>query len=484
MTKFASLALFVLAACPANDPTQSGDDDNPPEACSDPRYGDGTCNLDLSCDAPDIDCYQTFADDNAATTWWNANQPLGSAYTPIPQTDPRFVRVRASLDAGWAAFAKARPVGDLANEKPALVVIDRPLTNGAFVVGEKDVQPFVVMVETGSLASTDVTDDALLGVMMHELQHAIGLHKLGTVADDLRKFYVAKGSEPLGRDQTNDSNTETLGLAWMDDAGSVGPWSQASLGGLPLDPSSIVYKIFSAGASTANQTNASACAQPLAAVNADLTAIVNAMSPVDQSLPADTTSLAPNIEAHLSTLSSACFTSSFPYDVLDIGAAVYHTTRAQFAAALDPHTLSLVQNVPFMQGIDAVTKDMRTQMRSLEQMFQQASGTAWSGLRYFSYEEDADDVSEMVMKAAGKEPTAMGTFLHVALGSAAGACDQATTVGYGVDLNDAHHGTCWRIGHLEREANSRERATPIAPIGDVHAVAFPALPQPRFRIAN
>ncbi|HEY0252672.1 MAG TPA: hypothetical protein VGC41_14150, partial [Kofleriaceae bacterium] len=381
MTK--ACLLVLLAACAG-----SQDHDAAPEACSDPRYGDGTCNLDLSCDAPDIDCFQTFSTDADAATWWNgvSVDALGSAAPAIAETDARFTRVRALLDAGWSAFATARPVGDLVGERPALVVVDRALTNGAFVLGEENLQPFVVMVETGSLANAAVTDDAILAVMMHELQHAIGLHKLGTVGDDLRKFYVAKSGEPMGRDQTDDPEVRKLGLAWMDMAADIGPYSQASLGGVPLD--GIVFQIFDAGVTAAQKLHASACIAPLAAINADLSAL--AVDPVDASL---TVTPASTIEADLAALATTCFTSSFPYDVLDIGAQVSHLTRAQFMAQLDAHTLSLVENVPFMTGIEAVVNDRRTTMRAAEQMFAQATGTPWTGLRYFSYEEDADDVS-------------------------------------------------------------------------------------------
>src|SRR3954462_11789607 len=162
MTKLAPLVL--LAACTASVPDApectSGKCDGGSgvdQACNDARYDDGKCDLDLSCADPDIDCYRMFASDAEAATWWSATEKaqLGQTYPTIPESDPRFARVRIALDKGWAAFKTNRPVGKLAEARPALVLVDQPLAHAAFVYTDTEAgnQPFAVMVETPALAS-------------------------------------------------------------------------------------------------------------------------------------------------------------------------------------------------------------------------------------------------------------------------------------------------------------------------------------------
>jgi Zn-dependent protease with chaperone function len=92
----------------------------------------------------------------------------------LAETDPRFVKARELLDRGWETFRKHRAVAQLAERKPALVVIDDPVVN-AFVIGDHKtgLSVFSVHVQTGALDAM-APDDANLGLMMHELQHGCG----------------------------------------------------------------------------------------------------------------------------------------------------------------------------------------------------------------------------------------------------------------------------------------------------------------------
>src|SRR5438477_6614495 len=98
-----ALATSVLVASCAVDGSEQncneGRCDDVPQTCKDARYGDGTCNLDLDCAVPDIDCYRVFDSDAAAATWWTGFEKMGGGATHpiIPESDPRFQRVRALL---------------------------------------------------------------------------------------------------------------------------------------------------------------------------------------------------------------------------------------------------------------------------------------------------------------------------------------------------------------------------------------------------
>jgi hypothetical protein len=215
MTKPFVVLSWLCAACVAVG--EEPEPEPPPEpdtvqSCDDPRYRDGVCNLDLACEAPDIDCYRTFADDTLAALWY-AKREAEDVPTLLTPSDPRFVRMRALLDAVWKTFSKARQVASLAELRPALVMIDDPTAN-AFTAAESATQRqvFAVMVNTG--LETALTEDAVFGVLGHELQHIVGLHGVGDVDEDLRIHYVVDGVEPIGRLQTDNAAVHgAIGLA-------------------------------------------------------------------------------------------------------------------------------------------------------------------------------------------------------------------------------------------------------------------------------
>ncbi len=480
------------------------------QTCTDPRYNDGTCNLDLACSVPDIDCFRTYDTDAAAAAWWKVEQTkVGQNFPILDESDPRFAKVRDALDQGWAAFKVHRPVGMLADKRPALVLVDKPMIqNAAFVYGEPEhnAQPFVVMVETPALAS-NVDATSLLGVMMHELQHAVGLHKLGTNDEKIRKFYVAPtGTDPLGRQQADDANLHQLGEAWQQAASQVGPYSQAELGGLPIN--GITNQMLLTVVNQALQGHPDICTAPVQALGAAQDAATANPDPLDGSLTSDLSTIAPQISDALAAMRDQCL-PNYPYDVIDVGAALSMMTREQFQATLEPRDVDLVAGKHFIDGLTALVEDRRASMRDAEAAFQTASGEPWSQLRYFSVEEDADDVSTIVMRAAHKDPDAMSKFfLAVGLApDAASACSAKVASGlpgYGVDLTDEHHAVCWRVGHQQRaatEARTLTRPTidSALPSAVLRAPAEPGLaiavpvrmpgriptaPDPRSRIAD
>jgi len=108
-----ALSTFVLSAC------TTGDD---PPRCTDPKYGDGVCDLETSCTAPDIDCYAIFDTQDEAQRWYTDNAVPGRP--PAPASDPRFAKMHDLLMQGWAAYQATHDVGDLAKHQPQLVLID------------------------------------------------------------------------------------------------------------------------------------------------------------------------------------------------------------------------------------------------------------------------------------------------------------------------------------------------------------------------
>ena len=477
--------VIALTGCPS---PNDGDDAS---VCSDPRYGDGTCDVHLSCDVPDIDCFQTFDSDAQAATWWTTTGgPLvGQSFPTVPSSDPRFAPVRAALDKGWDAFKAHRPVGELANERPALVIVNKPqLQNAAFVIGDPahNNQPFVVMVETPALA-LGVDDTALLGVMMHELQHAVGLHKLGDISDKLRAFYTAPaGMEPLGRDQQDDANVHQVGDAWRDAAAQIGPDIQPELGGFPTG--GYFLTMLAAVAKDSVTQLPSQCTTPATDLENIANTLIGARDPLDGSLPQLSASDATVITNAFAAFRDTCLAGQ-TFGVIDIGAAMANMTPAQFEAQLDAHDIALIKGKPFVDGLVAIVEDRRSAMTDTENAFTSSTGEGFEQLRFFSYEEDADDVSAIVMGAAGLDATSMSKFLLAVLPSSVqSTCTSEVANGlpaYGVDLTDEHHATCWRIGHQTREAAARARK-PIAsgPVVVRRPGKIPMPPNPADHIAN
>src|SRR6185369_10275675 len=111
--------------------------------------------------------------------------------------------------------------------------------------------------------------------------------------------------------------------------------------------------------------------------------------------------------------------------------------------------VALIKGIHAIAGIANLTADRRTKLRATEGAFEQLTGAPWTSLRYFSFEEDADDTTVPVLRAAGYKPSANADFLIGAglPGQAGATCAAQIDAGqvphYGVDLADPHHATCW-----------------------------------------
>ncbi len=474
------LASCVLASCTAF-PDEGGDDggddggDPPPvdQTCRDARYADGVCNLPLDCAVPDIDCFRTFERDADAATWFTgfeevlASEAGRAPRAIVPEADPRFQKARALLDRGWEAFRRLRPVGRMARLRPALVLLDDPEIN-AFVAPDLDQQSlaFSVQVLTGALAA-GADDDALLGLMMHELQHALGLHLIGDTRERLKAFYVARdGREPIGADQRDDAALRAIAEPWIAAATAVSYHSAAELGGLPLggDLDQMLGAIVRLG----KQVNPRGCQRSVDLLNAVRGELGAAVDPLDNALKIDLRPLAARIEATLRALRDECF-AGLTESYAEVVAELTGQTAAQVEASLSPRDRMLVADKHVVDALAALASDRRATMRMAEAAFTAKTGQPWSALRYFSFEEDADDVSVEVLRGAQFDPAGGGEFLRLIIPEGArGRCDAKLAAGevpaYGVDLTDQHHALCWRVDHVRTLADlpTRARHTPAA----------------------
>ncbi|HEY4177376.1 MAG TPA: hypothetical protein VGM90_11105 [Kofleriaceae bacterium] len=494
---FALLSL-ALAACATSDDTDSsaacsgGKCDAPvDQTCSDPHYGDGMCQTDLTCGVPDIDCFKTFTDDAAGATWFAAfEQTLAHEEGRAPrrvlgESDPRFQKTRALLDRGWAAFRASRPVGELGNLRPALVVIDDP-TKNAFVIPDiaTDTSAFAVMVDTG----LPIDDEAAaLGVMMHELQHAVGLHLIHGNKLKMRRYYFASSTvEPIGRTMMEDATAREAGVVFSAISDDIGLFDNAELGGLPIGGGQMAT-LFNALLDGARQQNPAACetaTQAIADVSSELHRTYDSLAQTSQG----TAALATRTTTAVMTL-HACM-DGVQGTYFDLVAQMTGSTSDAVAAAMTPQDYSLTNGRSAFDAIISLTADRRAKVALLKAEVVRQTGHAWSDLRYFSFEEDADDTSVPVLRAAGLPADGLSIAMVTLLDP--GDTTRCTeylankkTPPYGANLPDDHHATCWRARHIQQFAQATggspmARQVPSTILHDDVPVTTPwsALPRP------
>jgi hypothetical protein len=472
----ASLAL-LLSACSGSDDEGDGagdqtdgtaddgsaDDgqDDGSAACAAPEYGDGICQPDLDCDAPDIDCF-TFLDSQAEAEAWFlefeellAAQEFREPRQLVPDSDPGFQRMRALLDEGWSAYQDTNPVGDLASHSPALVLIEDPSVN-AFVIPDLDTgnAGFAVMVQTG-LLDQNSSDEAMLGLVMHELEHAVALHIVADVKERLRTFYVADGVEPFGFEATEDAAAAEHGNTWRALADEAGPFPHPELSGLPLGGGQLdlIFKTVVDG-----RNDDPACSGAIAVLGQVQNEIGATYSPIDADLLLDDPSLPVRVDDALIALRDDCL-FDFQDSFIDVVAEIAGVTPDEIRGSLSPEDLELVEGVHFIDAVADLTLDRRIRMRAVEDEFTTETGLPWAALRYFSYEEAADDATVPVLDAIGVAPDGLAEFLFAVQDpdtqtACAGFLDAGQVPPYGADLADEHHATCWRVDHVEALAAS------------------------------
>jgi hypothetical protein len=486
------LFISLLGACVINpdsdEECMGGKCDGQGDSCSDKRYDNGVCDPQIECAVPDIDCFQTFEDDEAAAAWFAgfeaklAEEEFRAPRTFLTPDHPRWASTRKLLDDGWEAFRENRPVGLLAEKRPGLVLIEDASPN-AFVVPDLETGKagFVVMVQTG-LFETGASAEGAFGVMMHELQHVVGLHIVADTKDRLRKFYFASETdEPIGKYENDDATAREYGELWRAFANEAGHFNDERLRALPMGGQ--IPNILQAAIAQAGTMQVPACMEARASVSAIARGIAGEMDPIsgEISLAADVPA---RIDQAMATLATACLAGS-SRDLIDVVAQMGGQTTEAIEASMPPADVALVKGKPIIEGFSAMLIDRRSKLRLIEADLMPSTGHAWSSLRYFSAEEDADDVSVSMLRAASVEPPhAIGDFLVTFLDANGQArCNdllaRRVVPHYGVDLLDEHHGYCWRAHHVRQLAESRERARAVDHARAPSVIEHRPLPIPR-----
>lgn len=419
--------------------------------CLDPQYGDGVCHADLACGIPDIDCFDTFATDADAAAWLTSQR----SSTTLAETDPRFVRARALTDRAWDTYRAVYHLGKLADARLSVVAVDDPTLN-AYVTGSPDTGHAVLSVQYHSaILAPEISDDELLGVVFHELAHAVKLHILPEVYDKTQRFYVADGAEPIGSLQADDARVRTHVGEWQNLAWVAGPYAKAELRDLPFGGD------FDVVFSTALQAQPNICVAQVTAYNTLRTEIQGSSTGVIDEDLVISAATSTRIRTTLDALASCMRQQGSKPSI-----------RQLFAN--DPEWTSWLQSVVaaneqwLLDDDDALIAamilidDRRTQMRAMKQGFERDLGASWASARFFSTEEEADDVSVRLGKAHKLAAPGVSMLMRRVMGSGAAACDQAIAAQrapYGVRLDDPHHGDCWRVAHAQQLASEADTSS-------------------------
>ncbi len=409
------------------------------ETCTDPMYGDGTCQLDLGCGIPDIDCFKTFPSDAEAGAWlagvWGTPQ--------VAAEDPRFVRARALLDRAWATYQAEAPIGKLAESKLALVLLDDPSAN-AWVTSDPELGQAALSVQIHTGIFLDgFTDEDLLGVLFHEIAHITKLHVFPDVKDTKLRYYLAEGGEPIGALQPDQPRVRAFADRWLDLANFAGSYATSGLDDLPYggnidDLFSLYLQQVAPGCTTAaNAVYELYNTFRPSPIDGSLTIAAAGTATIDRTLDALSTCVAPQNQT------MQAFLDAQPPE-----------WRAYALEQIAPDETWLLAENAF-EVITLLANDRRGKLAAIESELARTLGQPWSAVRYFSTEEEADDISVRMSQAAKMPEPGVSGFMLDAIGEHRAACEQhitAGTVPYGVDLADTHHGTCWRVAHARQLA--------------------------------
>jgi hypothetical protein len=180
--------------------------------------------------------------------------------------------------------------------------------------------------------------------------------------------------------------------------------------------------------------------------------LADARDALDERLAIPLAAMPARVGAALGALRDECM-NGVTLTFVEALAQLFDTTPDDIADSMAARDLKLVTGKHVVDALAALATDRRSRMRTLERSLPR--GRPWSSARYFSEEEDADDVAVMVLGATGRDAESYADAAVTAVAKrgaeAAARCrallDAGTVPPYGVDLLDSHHANCWRAHH-------------------------------------
>ena len=457
LTASCVLTSMMLAACSApTEPGAEGANDTPADSTDAPEKpremplpkANWTKSSNLAH-------YKIFEKHDDALAWFNTwkASPVGVAHGDskidvISLEDARYETVEKEVAAVWGVFRKLFPnETEGLTAPPFVVLIDKPGAE-AFAVYDRtlEVSPHAFMVGTGLLTDDNgkaTSRAALHGLIAHELAHHVLKHQWPGVGDKVARHYSAKNAvgAKFGFEQTDDAATRKTVTAVTNLQGWIGKVTAPELSGVPLSGGTLMY-IMAAMHKTAAAVLPSKCEPATAALKAASVSFQDSFDPVTQTFdptPAKREELA-RLTSEFIRLEPACAAGSTK-SFYELGGEAKGTTAAEFKSSLTQGQIDLIERskTPFetivtwtKSGIDATAKFP-------------------TDLRFYSTEEEADDVAVNVLFETKDDPQAFHAMLVREIGTAEQevACTRLAEKSeppYG-SLSDDHHSPCWRTWH-------------------------------------
>jgi hypothetical protein len=262
------------------------------------------------------------------------------------------------------------------------------------------------------------------------------------------------------------------GESWKTLAATAGHFYDERLRALPMGGQ--LTQVLQAALAQAGTMQVPACMTARASLNMVVIDAASSLDALTGNLTVDA-SIPGRADQAIADVKTACF-ASFSVDLIGVMAAAENVPAATIEAAMAPDDVALVKGKHVIDGFSALLLDRRAKMRQLETDLASKVGKQWTNLRFFSDEEDADDVSVIVLRGAKIDPPyAIAGFLTGFLPAdaqprCADLLARREVPPYGQDLTDEHHSFCWRAHHtrqlaeqLDRDAHSSRMANRQVP---------------------
>lgn len=390
--------------------------------------------------------YKVYPDRTAAIQWFNDGKARGDtglgSDTVVAASDPRYADVDAKVSAIWKAFQAQFPADTQDLPTPIVLLVDSP-SPGAYAVwdGSLGLSPNIFMIQVPTLK---LGDDAIRGVIAHELAHHVLKHKWPGISDKIEIWYDATKTSDhgFGFEQTSDATIKKNGKKAQIYGMSTGDypltqWNGATRRGGSFDDFVGYIHV------KAKATNAQACADADTAYEAMLAYADPFRDPTFSNITMTADQL-----AQLDTLSKAYIakettcTSPVKQTFFQIVAEALEITETEARDQTGAEEVALADKATSaFDAIVQIVKMYDTYMTT----------TDLKNTRYFSFEEQADDTSVGILKALGYAENGMSTYLQKGVMNESGLakCNALGTAEppYGI-ISDPHHSACWRTWHI------------------------------------
>lgn len=445
--------LGLLAACSSDDSNEATPDGGSSSGSTNPEGGSPVIDgsephyWTLTTNA---EHYKVFSDRAAAIAWFQGVQDRGDNGLendkPVPATDGRYADIDKKVDEVWKGFLSEFPQNTDGVPTPIVILIESPKP-GAYAVFDPELglAPNVFMIQTPTLA---LEEDAVRGVIAHELAHHVLKHKWPGKEDEIEKWYDATSTvkDGLGFQQANDSGVKTTGKRAQIYGLSTGDYPLAQWNGATR-PSGSLDDFVGYLHVKAKATNAAACADSDAAYIAllDFTdplrdRATSTLEPTPDELTKIDTLSKDYIQKE-TTCASVVKGSFFAL----VGEALGISEAEARSSASDAE----------LEANDAASSPFDALVRLTKKYDDYLVTTDLKNVRYYSFEEQADDTSIGVLKALGFASDGITKYLRQGALDETGRarCNsfQENEPPYGI-ISDPHHSTCWRIWHTQKMA--------------------------------